>query len=172
MASTGPTVKERFYHGLKEYLVIAIYLWVVFTMFDIYKSVLDVEYHANLASKGFAVINALALGKIALIARELKLDARLRRRGKPLLYPTLLNAAAFAALMSVFKILEEVVMGVFHHHSVSQSIAEIGGSWKGTACLSVIFFVMLIPLSAFSELSFFLGEDKLVRLFLSEHTTS
>lgn len=35
------------------------------------------------------------------------------------------------------------------------------------ACLTGIFFVMLIPFCAFSELSIVLGEGKLARLFFS-----
>src|SRR5208337_1437507 len=142
---------------MREYLLMTLYLWVIFALFDIYKSVLVAQYQISIAAKSFAVINALALAKIALIARELKLDARLRPEGKPLIYPTLLNAATFAALMSFFKILEELLVGMYHHQSAAQSIHEIGGSWKGILCLTGIFFVMLIPFCAFSELGIALG---------------
>lgn len=169
MATARPTLKQKLYHGFKDYIVITLYLWVIFALFDIYKSVLVAQYQIDLVAKSFALINALALAKIALIAREFKLDERLRPVGRPLIYPTLLNAAAFAALMAFFKILEEVAVGMYHHKSVAQSIGEIGGSWKGIACLSGIFFVMLIPFCAFSELGIVLGEGKLARYFLREH---
>lgn len=168
MAAAGPTLKQKVYRGAKEYLLITFYLWVVFAMFDIYRSVLVAQYQIDLAAQSFALINALALAKIALIARELRLDARLRPEGRPLIYPTLLNAAAFAALMAVFKIIEEVGVGMYHHKSVAQSVSEFGGSWKGILCLSGIFFVMLIPYCAFSELGIVLGEGKLARYFLRE----
>jgi hypothetical protein len=170
--ATGSALKQRVYHGFREYLVITGYLWVVFALFDIYKSVLVAQYHISLAAKSLAIINALALGKIALIARELKLDARLRPKGRPLIYSTLLNAAGFAALMAFFKLLEEVGEGLYHHKSVAESIGEFGGSWRGIACLTVIFFVMLIPFCAFSELGIVLGDGKLSKLFFREHRTS
>ena len=170
--SAGPTLKQKIYQGFKQYLWMTLYLWVVFALFDVYKSVLVTQYHIDLVAKSFALINAAALAKIALVARELKLDARLRPKGRPLIYPTLLNAAAFAALMAIFKIAEEVAVGMFHHKQVAQSIAELAGSWKGIACLSGIFFVMLIPFCAFGELGIVLGEGKLAQLFLREYGTS
>lgn len=172
MSPADATLKGRLYSGFKEYVVITCYLWVIFALFDIYKSVLVRQYDITLAAQSFALINALALGKIALIARELKLDARLRPEGRPLIYPTLLNAAAFAGLMAFFKIVEGVGVGMYRHQSVAQSIHELGGSWKGTACLACIFFVMLIPFVAFSELRIVLGDGKLTRLFFREHRVS
>lgn len=172
MAMRSQALKQRVYHGFKEYLVITFYLWVVFALFDIYKSVLVSQYHIDLAAKSFALINALALAKIALIAKELKLDAHLRPKGRPLIYPTLLNAAAYAALMAFFKVVEEVGVGMYHHQSVAESIKKIGGSWEGIACLTGIFFVMLIPFCAFSELGIILGEGRLAQLFLREHRVS
>ena len=124
-------LKQRVYHGFKEYFVITLYLWVVFALFDIYKSVLVAQYHISLAAKGLAVVNALALGKIALIARELKLDDRLRPKGRPLIYSTVLNAAAFAALMMFFKVLEEVGVGLYHHKSIAESVGESQARGKG-----------------------------------------
>jgi hypothetical protein len=172
MAVAGSALKQRVYHGFREYLVITAYLWVVFALFDIYKSVLVAQYHISLAAKSLAIINALALGKIALIARELKLDARLRPKGKPLIYSTLLNAAGFAGLMVFFKVLEEAGVGLFHHKSVAESIGELAGSWQGIACLAGIFFVMQIPFCAFSELGIVLGDGKLSQLFFREHRVS
>jgi len=169
MATAGPSLKQKVYRGFKEYMLMTLYLWVVFALFDIYKSVLVAQYHIDLAAKSFALINALALAKIALIAREFKLDARLRPQGRPLIYPTLLNAAAFAALMVFFKIVEEVGVGMYHHKSVPQTIGEIAGTWKGILCLTGIFFVMLIPFCAFGELGLVLGEGKLARYFFRKH---
>ena len=63
MAVAGSALKQRVYHGFREYLVITAYLWVVFALFDIYKSVLVAQYHISLAAKSLAIINALALGK-------------------------------------------------------------------------------------------------------------
>ena len=60
MGTTSHTLKERAYRELKEFVVIALYLWVVFGLFLLYKSVIlneDIGYVA----KGVALINALIL---------------------------------------------------------------------------------------------------------------
>lgn len=155
---------------MREYLVITAYLWLTFALFDIYKAVLLRQYQINLVAKSFAIINALALAKVAVVARELKFDEFLRPKGKPLIYATLFNAAAFSALLFCFKVLEEWAVGLYHHKTFSESIGEIvGGSWQGLLCVSLIFFVMLIPFCAFTELGLALGEGKLVRFFFRSH---
>jgi hypothetical protein len=170
VSNSKATLKQRFYQGMREYLVITAYLWVIFALFDIYKAVLVKQYEINLVAKSFAIINALALAKVALVARELKFDQLLRPKGKPLIYPTLLNAAAFAVLLFCFKLLEEWAVGAYHGKTFSETVSEfIGGSWQGMLCISLIFFVMLIPFCAFAELGLALGEGKLVRFFFRRH---
>jgi hypothetical protein len=106
-------------------------------------------------------------------SQEFKLDARLRPEGRPLIYPTLLNAAAFAVLLAAFKMLEEVAVGLYHGRSFAASLTDWGGgTLKGIFCLAGIFFVMLIPFFAFSELGIVSGDGKLVRLFFVEHPDS
>ena len=74
--------------------------------------------------------------------------------------------------MMFFKVLEEVGVGLYHHKSIAETVGEIAGSWKGIACLAGIFFVMLTPFCAFSELGIVLGDGKLSRMFFREHRVS
>ena len=67
------TLKQKAYHGLKEYLVISCYLWLVFSLFVIYRAVLLSE-GISIVAHGEALINALALGKVMLVAQELDFD--------------------------------------------------------------------------------------------------
>jgi hypothetical protein len=164
METPKRTLKERAYHEFKEFLVIALYLWVVFGLFLLYKSVILNDEHISTAAKGFALINALALGKIMLVARALHLgdwadDA-------PLIYPTLLKSALFGLVLAAFKILEQIGVGLYHQRSFQESIANIGGgTLKGILTLTLLLFVMLIPFFAFSELQRVLGEGKLSQVF-------
>jgi hypothetical protein len=163
MATTSQTLKERAYRELKEFVVIALYLWVVFGLFLLYKSVIlneDIGYVA----KGIALINALILGKFVLIARAFHLGER--ANDAPLIYPTLLKAALFSVVLACCKILEDAAVGFFHGKSFSQSIADLGGgTLKGILTLTVLLFVLLIPFFAFGELQRVLGESKLAQLF-------
>lgn len=144
--------------------MIALYLWVVFGLFVLYKSVLLAEKHISFTANGFAIINALAFAKIVLIARALHLGERFD--GAPLVYPTLLKSALFSALLTCCKILEDAAVGHFRGLSFQQSIADFGGgSWKSILTLTLLLFVMLIPFFGVGEVERVLGKGKLVLLF-------
>lgn len=169
MDAPNRTLKQKAYQGMKEFLLISFYLWVVFGLFLLYKSVLLAEEHISFAASGFAVVNALALGKIMLLAQDLHFGERYN--DAPLIYPTLFKSVAFAAVLGCFKILEEAAIGWYHGRSFHESIVGIGGGTiKGILSLMAILAVLLIPFFAFTELRRFFGEDELRRLlFTSRH---
>jgi hypothetical protein len=171
MDAPNRTLKQKAYHELKEYLFISFYLWVVFALFVLYKAVILAEQHISFAAGGFAVINALALGKIMLIAQELHFGERYS--DAPLIYPTLFKSVAFAIILGCFKILEEVGVGWYHGRSFQESMrggGVGGGTVKGILTLVAILAVLLIPFFGFTELRKALGKDELRRLlFNSRH---
>ena len=165
MGTLRPTLRQRARRELKELLIITFYLWVVFSLFVVYKSVILAEEHIPFAYHGFAIINALALAKIMLIARHLHLGDQFNEA--PLLYPTFLKSALFAVVLACFKILEDAGLGFYHGKSFHQSVADLGGgSLKALVTLTALLFVVLIPFFAFSELQRVLGEGRLGQLFL------
>ena len=158
------TLKQKAYHELKEFFGIALYLWVILALFQLYRSVLLAEEHISLAHQGFAVINALALAKVLLVAKALHLGEWVE--DWPLIYPTLLKSALFTIVLACFKILEEAGLGLYRGKSFQQSIAELGGgTLNGILCLSLIMFVTLIPFFVLTELQGVLGQGKLMQLF-------
>ena len=58
MTETGPTLKQKILHGMSEYLVSAVYLFVVFSLFDIYKSVILDQQRLDLLPFGLSLVNA------------------------------------------------------------------------------------------------------------------
>jgi len=169
MDAPNRTLKQKAYEGIKEYLFISFYLWVVFALFGLYKSVILAEHHIDVAAGGFALINALALGKIMLLAQEFHFGERYK--DAPLIYPTLFKSAAFAVVLGCFKILEETGIGLYKGHSFQESMIGIGGgTLKGVLSLIAILGVLLIPFFGFTELRSFFGADELRRLlFTSRH---
>ena len=115
------TLKRKAVHEAREYVVISLYLFVVFSLFVVYKSVILAEHHIDFALHGFALINALALAKVMLVAQELHLADQFR--DAPLIYPTLLKSFAFTIVLACFKIAEEAAVGMFHGKSFHESIA-------------------------------------------------
>ena len=53
------TLKQKAYRELNEYLAISCYLWLVFGLFVLYKSVLLSEQHISFVAHGIALFNAL-----------------------------------------------------------------------------------------------------------------
>jgi hypothetical protein len=149
---------------MKECLVIALYLWVIFGLLTIHKGMILAEHHIDFAAHGVALFNALALAKVMLVARKLRLADQFD--DAPLIYPTLLKSAAFTVVLACFKILEEAALGMYHGKTFQGSMAEIGGgTWKGILSLTLIVCVLLIPFFGFTELARVFGPDKLEQLF-------
>jgi len=159
------TLKQKAYHELKEFFGIALYLWVILALFQLYRSMLLAEEHMSVVvHQGFAIINALALGKVLLIAKALHLGEWVE--DWPLIYPTLLKSALFTIVLACFKILEDAGLGMYRGKSFQESIADLGGgTLNGILCVSLIMFVTLIPFFVVTELQGVLGEGKLMQLF-------
>src|ERR1022692_1197920 len=158
------TLKQRAVHGVKEYLAISAYLFVVFALFVLYKSVILAENNIDFTLDGLALINALALAKVILLAQDLKLGERFHEA--PLIYPTVLKSFLFSILLACFKIAEEAAMGWFHGKPFPESISAIGGgTWQGILSLSVLMFFVLVPFFAFTELKSVIGEERLHAVF-------
>jgi hypothetical protein len=158
------TLKQRAFHEVREYFAISLYLFIVFSTFAFYKAMLLAEHNVDLAPHGFALVNALALGKVILIAQDLHLADQFR--AAPLIVPTLLKSFACAIVLTCFKFAEETAIGVFHGQSLRASVSVIGGgSWKVILSFSIVLFVVLIPFFGFTELRRVFGEDRLVSAF-------
>ena len=171
VGTRGEALKQKARHELREYLVIVLYLWIVFGLLLLYKSVILNEEHLSYVARGIALINALVLGKFVLIARAFHLGDT--ADDAPLIYPTLLKSALFSLVVACCKILEDAAVGFFHGKSFSQSIADIGGgTLKGIGTLTLLLFVMFIPFFGFGEVQRVLGESKLTRLFFHPRNAS
>jgi hypothetical protein len=146
------TLKQKVYQGVKDYLVLTAYLWLVLGLFVLDRSVILSEEGIPYVAHGLALLNALALAKVMLLAQDLHFAEKMFKDA-PLIYPTLFKSVAFALVLGVFKIIEEALIGFYHHHSLFQSISEIGGgTLKGILSLMAILIVVLIPFFAFTEL--------------------
>jgi hypothetical protein len=69
MSTPKRTLKQTAYHEFKEFLVIALYLWVVFGLLLLYESVILSQEHIDVVAKAFALLNALALARVMLASR-------------------------------------------------------------------------------------------------------
>jgi hypothetical protein len=114
---------------------------------------------------GLAVVNALVLGKIMLIAEDLRFADRLEN--KPLIYPIAYKSIAFTVLLMVAYIVEEIAVGLFHGKTVTESFPEIGGGGlAGVLTTAAIMCVALVPFFSFREIARIVGEAEFRILML------
>jgi len=156
-------VKERAVTELKRYAAIAFYLWALFSLFEIHKYAVLREVHmASLSGYkiGFALLNALIIGKVILIGQVLHVGEQLSE--KRLIFSVLFKSAAFALLVLCFDIVEDVIVGLIHGKSFAASIPKLGGGGlEGMLLFCIMAFVVLIPLFLFTEVQEAIGKEKL-----------
>jgi hypothetical protein len=113
---------------------------------------------------GIAAVKALVLAKFMLLGRAMKIRERFHDR--PLIWPTLHKSFAFLVLLIVLTVIEEVVVGLFHHQSVAASLGErTGAKLYETLAGYIIMLLGLIPYIAWGVLDEALGEGRLARMF-------
>jgi hypothetical protein len=160
-------LKQRILDEARKFLTICLYLWVMFGIFALHESVVSAKDHINYHFYGFALVNALVLGKVMLIAEDLHFADWFKDR--PLIYPILCKAVAFSMLFLGFDVVEEVFVGVFRGKTIDQSIPSIGGgSLSGVIFVGIILSVALIPCFAFREMSRVIGERELHSLIFTD----
>src|SRR5215469_6745807 len=159
-------VEEKTASELKRFAVIAFYLWVLLSLFEVHRFAVLREVHQTSVSGyrfGLMAINAFVLGKIILIGQDLHLAEQFSEKG--LILSALFKSAVFAVLLVCFDILEEVIVGVVHGKSVAASVPQLGGGGlEGALIMGIIGFVVLIPFFLYTEMQRVLGKNELYSL--------
>ncbi len=154
-----PSIKERIREEAKEFAVIVLYLWVLLSLFALHRVMLLRE--GNLSYRlGFALVNALVLGKIMYIFERLHVGRRFERKAP--VYSILFKSGVFAIILLVFDILEEGIVGLLHGKTFAQGTSELGGgTLSGLLLIAIITSVSLIPFFSFKEIGRSLGGRQL-----------
>ena len=104
------------------------------------------------APHGFAVINALVLGKVALAVEQMRLGERVK--ANPLIYPIVTEALILAVLFIAMHILEGLIGGWIHGEALAKSVPAIGGgSVWGVTFATFGFFIAMLPFCAFRQIT-------------------
>jgi hypothetical protein len=159
------TFKERIFHNFREFVAMFLYLWLLFALFTYHETIVLAKHHIDYKPFGLAFINAFVLAKVMLVAEELRIGTRFRRRAP--VVPVLHKSLVFAIIFICFNMAEEIVIGLWKGKTVAESIPKIGGgSPFGLVIAGLMFTVALIPFFAFRELSRVLGKGVLETLLL------
>lgn len=161
------TLHQHAMHELTEFAILTAYLYVTLGAVIMMKASVLHDQGIGFVPWGTAIVKAAVLAKFMLVGRAMKIGERYSAR--PLIWPTLHKAFAFLVLLVVLTIIEEVVVGLFHHQTVAASLGELmGAKLDETLAGIVILFMVLIPYFAIRVLNEALGESRLVRMFFVE----
>jgi hypothetical protein len=159
-------LRERAYDEFKRFIVIFLYLWVVFGLLSIHKSLVLSQRHLDYPEHAFAIINAFIFAKVLLIGEHFHLGTRFNH--KPLIYPILHKCFLFTVVLICFHIAESVLVGLWHGNTLTDSLPPIVGSGlKGILSVGVMCFVVLLPFFAFREIGRVVGRMELSALIFT-----
>lgn len=162
------TFKQRILHNFREFLAMFLYLWVLFALFTYHEAIVLARHHIDYKPFGLAFINAFVLAKVMLVAEELRVGTRFRKRAP--IFPVLHKSLVFAVIFICFNVAEEILIGLWKGQTIAQSIPRIGGgSPAGVVTAALIITVALVPFFAFRELSRVMGKGVLGALLLKGH---
>jgi hypothetical protein len=165
--TTKATPRQRAVHELKELAIVAVYLYITLGAVIMMKTAVLHDQGISFAPWGIAAVKAVLLAKFILLGRAMGIGER--HTARPLIWPTLHKAVAFLVLLIVLVIIEEVVVGLFHHQSVAASLGELfGAKLYETLAGILILLLVLIPYIAWHVLDEALGEGRLARMFFVE----
>jgi hypothetical protein len=164
---TKETLGRRAVHELKKLAILTAYLYVTLGAVILYKAAVLHGQGISFVPWGLAAVKAVVLAKFLMIGGVVKIGRGYTDR--PLIWPTLYKSFVFLVLLIVLTIIEEIVVGLFHHHSVAASLGELfGPRLQETLAGYLIMLLLLIPLAAIHVLNEALGEGKLARMFFVE----
>lgn len=164
------SLRDRITGELREFAIIAAYLYVCFTALAYLKAAILQAQGIPFAPFGFAALKALICAKFLLIGQALHLGERFRTR--PLIWRIMHKSFVFLLLLLALNALEEVLKSLWHGRTLIEAVAAVGGGrLDQILATSAIMLLILIPFFAIRVLGEVLGERKLARLFFASPRT-
>jgi hypothetical protein len=161
---TKPPLRERAAGEIREFAVVAVYLYICFTALAYLKFAILEAHGIAFAPFGFAAVKALICAKFVSLGHALRMGERFKKRA--LIWPVLHKSLVFLLLLLVLNVLEEIVVGWMHGRALVDSLNEIGGGTRDQQiATTIIMLLILIPFFMFRVLSEVIGERTMVRLF-------
>ena len=143
---------ERLIEELRKYALISAYLFICFAVILLYETSIQGAAAKDVAVPwSMALIKALVLGKFILIGDALSVGARARHH--PLPYRVAWKSMAMLAVLIVFKILEELIVGWAHGKTPASVFQEfLERTWLQDLAPVLLMLLILVPMIAASEI--------------------
>jgi hypothetical protein len=156
---------ERIKVELREFAILATYLFVCFSALAGFKAAILSAQGISFSPWLFALIKALVCAKFLLVGRWFGLGDGLAAK-YPLIVSTLYRSMTFLLVLGLLTVIEEAVVGHFHGETLGASLGRIGGgTFAQFVATSVILLLVLVPFFAFRALGEITGEKTLVQLY-------
>lgn len=167
ISSKGTVVREKVIGETEEFVIIAVYLFIVFSALLFLKSAILKGQGGIWVPWGFAAVKAALVAKFVLIARAMHLGERFR--SKPLIWEATYRSLVFLLVVAVLTVIEEAIVSAIHGRPILDAISEIGGGAPMMfIATAVIVFLVFLPLSASYALGEVMGQKALFFLFFVE----
>jgi hypothetical protein len=164
-------LRERAVSEVREFTVVAVYLWVCFTALAYLKFAILEAHGIAFAPFGFAAVKALICAKFVSLGHAFHMGERFKKQA--LIWPVLHKSLVFLLLLLVLNLCEEVIVGWMHGRTFIDSISEIaGGTRDQQIATMIIMLLILIPFFMFRVLSEVIGEHTMARLFFEPRRMS
>lgn len=163
-ANSETSLGKRVTGELREFAIIATYLYVCFTALAFLKASILHDEGIQFAPWAFAAIKAAVYAKFILVGRALHLGEGFRNY--PLIVPTLYRSITFVVFVTVLTIIEEITVGYLHGRTIMDSLSEMGGGMRDQRIATILVLLLIfIPYFAFRSLGDIIGDRVLVRLY-------
>ena len=161
-------MKEKAIEEFKLYWIIALYLALLFGTFMVYRRLILAEFGVTYLNYGFAIVQALIIGKVILIGDAFRIGKRFEHL--PLAVSVVYKSIVFSLFVMAFGVLEHVVEGLFHKEGageIATNITKVGADELLARTLMLI--TAFIPFFAFWELGRVMGRERVFDLFFSRN---
>jgi hypothetical protein len=166
--TAAPGFKERAKEEFKNYLLVSLYLAIFFAALVNYTRLVLRQYDITdeTLNFGFAIINALVIGKVIMLGDMLHLSKRAQAR--PLYQAVIIRAFLFSLLVLAFFFVEEFIKRLIHGEPSGTVIHNL--RFYTLLARTIIVFCAFILLFAFRELEHILGAKKMHQIFFAPRT--
>jgi hypothetical protein len=163
-----------YFHSIKTFvaeraghvLFVFGYLWLLLSVYALHNSIVLADWRL-LGHLGPATVKALVFAKIVLIGEHLRVGGWFE--GKPLIWPILIKAALFAALLIGFDFLEVAIKEAVWPQAVRADDGMQLRTVREIMSFSFMTLVALVPFFAIMELTRLIGHDQMRALFFHSH---
>jgi hypothetical protein len=145
-------VRQKLGRELREYAVVATYLYLCFSALIFYKLALLQSEGMPYSHFGIAAIKALILGKFILLGHALHLGQSHNERR--LIHVIAVKSLLYLLLLIAFSVVEEGILALVHGKTIQAAFIELWGGklWQILAS-SILMLLVLVPYLAFREIN-------------------